>query len=69
MHLGGTLHIAVDDTDFAGDCAAGDPLTQEQADFIAQLVFPCLFSGLRYDAATCTVAAIPDAGPEGACRE
>lgn len=67
VHLNQTLHIPVDDATFAGDCAAGDPLTQAQADFITQLVFPCTFAALHYDAATCTTTAVPDAAacPDG----
>jgi hypothetical protein len=62
VHLGETLHIPVNDTTFAGDCAAGRTLTQPQADFITQLVFPAVFAGLAYDAATCTTTATSDAG-------
>jgi hypothetical protein len=54
VHLNQTLHIAVDDTAFAGNCAAGSTLTQAQADFITQRVFAPVFSGMTYDAATCT---------------
>lgn len=61
VHLNQTLHIPVDDTTFAGDCAAGDPLTQAEADFITQLVFPCTFATLHYDASTCTTTVIPGA--------
>lgn len=59
--LGDTLHISVDDGSFEGDCAAGSRLTQHEADVITQLVFPSVFSGLRYDAATCTTTPIADA--------
>ncbi len=58
LHLNGTLRIVVDDTSFAGDCAAGDPLPQAQADYITERVFPADFAGLQYDAATCTVSAL-----------
>jgi len=64
LHLGDTLHIPVDDADFAGNCATGSALTQSQADFITQLVFPSLFQGLQYDAATCTTTQVGDAGAE-----
>jgi hypothetical protein len=57
---GETLHITVDDTTFIGNCAAGSKLSQSRADFISQLVFPSIFSKLRYDAATC--ATVGDAG-------
>jgi hypothetical protein len=59
-----TLTITVDDTAFAGNCAAGSPLPQPQADFITQVVFPCDFAAYHYDAATCTLTPNhdPDAG-------
>ena len=60
VHLGDILRIAVDDASFEGDCAAGSHLTQHQADVITQLVFPNVFAGLRYDAATCTTTSIVD---------
>jgi hypothetical protein len=64
VHLNDTLHIPVDDADFAGNCAAGSVLTQPEADFITQFVFPGLFQGMTYDAATCTTTAAGDAGAE-----
>jgi hypothetical protein len=64
VHLNDTLHIPVDDADFAGNCATGSALTQSQADFITQLVFPGTFQGLQYDAATCTTTSVGDAGGE-----
>jgi hypothetical protein len=63
VHWNDTLHIPVDDTHFDGNCAAGSRLTQQQADFITQLVFPGTFASFRYDAATCTTTPIGDAGP------
>jgi hypothetical protein len=63
VHLNDTLHIPVDDEHFAGNCLAGSRLTQEQADFITQLVFPRTFAAFRYDAATCTTTPMGDAGP------
>jgi hypothetical protein len=64
VHLNNTLHIPVDDADFAGNCATGGALTQSQADFITQLVFPSVFQGLQYDAATCMTTPVGDAGAE-----
>jgi hypothetical protein len=72
VHLNDTLHIPVDDADFAGNCVSGSTLTQSQADFITQLVFvkdpvtggPGIFQGLQYDAATCTTTPVGDAGAE-----
>jgi hypothetical protein len=62
VHLNDTLHIPVDDAAFAGNCAAGSHLSQAQADFIVQLVFPGDFAGLRYDAASCTTTPSGDTG-------
>lgn len=59
---GGTLHIEVDDAHVVGSCAAGQPLTQEQADFITQSIFPGAFAGVAYDAATCTATPAGDGG-------
>jgi hypothetical protein len=52
--LGNTLDIPVEDVDFEGNCAADTHPTQDQADFLTQIVFPSDFAGRRYDAATCT---------------
>jgi hypothetical protein len=60
--LGDTLHIPVDDAAFEGNCAAGSRLTQAQADFLTEIVFPGDFAGLRYDASTCATTPIGDAG-------
>jgi hypothetical protein len=64
VRLGDTLHIPVNDTTFAGNCATGPALLQSQADFITQIVFPSTFAGKRYDAASCTTTPIGDAGSE-----
>ncbi|HLK39672.1 MAG TPA: hypothetical protein VKU41_23110 [Polyangiaceae bacterium] len=58
VHLGDTLHIPVDDATFAGNCVAGWPLTQSQADFITKIVFPDTFAGVHYDALTCTATPV-----------
>jgi hypothetical protein len=62
VHLGDTVHIPVDDTTFAGNCASGSVLTQAQADFITQLVFANDSGSFTYDAASCTTTRIGDAG-------
>jgi hypothetical protein len=62
VHLGGALHIPVDDTTFTGNCASGSALSQDQADFITRLVFPNDFASLRYDAASCTATPLGDGG-------
>jgi hypothetical protein len=64
VNLNRTLHIPVDDTHFAGNCSSGSVLTQTQADFITQIVFPSTFAGLHYDAATCTTASATDGSAE-----
>lgn len=65
---GDTLHIVVSDEATTGDCAAGKPLSQEDADFITQRIFPGLFANVTYDAATCistpTPAVKADGGPD-----
>ncbi|MDP9151633.1 MAG: hypothetical protein M3O36_17060 [Myxococcota bacterium] len=73
---GDALHVHVADETFTGNCAAGKPLSQDDADFVTQRVFPGEFVGLAYDATTCSVAPqLPaaDAGqpdqPEGAAAD
>ena len=56
-----TLDIPVSDSTFVGNCAAGSFLTQAQADFITQRVFPGDFSNVRYDASTCMTSKSRDA--------
>jgi hypothetical protein len=65
LALGSTLDIAVDDTAFEGDCAAGSTLTHAQADFLTQIVFADDFAGMSYDAATCRTTDIGDAAASG----
>jgi hypothetical protein len=60
--LNDSLQIPVNDGAFMGDCAARSFLSQDQADFITQVVFHDEFAGLRYDAATCTTTPIGRAG-------
>jgi hypothetical protein len=65
VHLDDTLHIPVDDTTFIGNCAAGSSLSQTQADFITQLIFPDAFASFRYNAMNCaTTATADDAGAQ-----
>ncbi len=52
---GGTLHIVVSDATFAGSCSAAQALSQEDADFVTQRIFPGEFAAMTYDAETCTV--------------
>ena len=64
LQLGNTLTIPVDDSTFAGNCAAGSHLTQDEAMLITQRVFPGDFASVTYDPSTCTLAPIDDAGVE-----
>ena len=52
---GTTLQIVVSDTTFDGNCAAGHPLAQSQADLITRSIFPDEFAGYTYDAASCVL--------------
>jgi hypothetical protein len=61
VERGGTLEIDVSAETFNGDCADGNALSQDQADFIVQRIFPGSVSGLGYDAATCTSTAVSGA--------
>jgi hypothetical protein len=64
---GDTLHVHVSDAAFVGNCAAGMPLSQDDADFIVQRIFPGEFAGAAYDAKTCTsVSMTTDAGADRA---
>jgi len=60
---GETLHIVVDDRTFVGSCAAGQPLSQDDADFITQRIFPGEFAGATYDAKTCTTTSTSPTAP------
>ena len=51
---GKTLVIDISESNVLGDCEHGVPLSQEDADFITQRIFPDDFEGVTYDAATCT---------------
>jgi hypothetical protein len=61
VDVGKTVHIPVSDVTFAGNCAAGSPLPQAEADFLTQIVFPDA-GAYKYDAATCTTIALGEAG-------
>ncbi len=62
---GETLHIVVDDRTFVGSCAAGQPLSQDDADFITQRIFPAEFANATYDARTCTTSTTAPAATDG----
>jgi hypothetical protein len=60
---GDTLHVHVSDSTFVGDCAANKTLSQDDADFITQRIFPAEFTGKTYDAKSCTISSsAADAG-------
>ena len=65
LALGSTLTISVDDEAFEGNCASGSRLTQQQADFLTQIVFSSDFAGFTYDASTCTTTAVGDGAANG----
>lgn len=56
---GDTLHLVVTPSTVVGDCAAGTTLSQDEADLITTRLFPGEFSGMTYDARTCTLTAPP----------
>lgn len=60
---GETLNFVVSDEATVGNCSAGKPLTQEDADFITQRIFPGDFSNVSYDAASCRT--LPASGGSG----
>ncbi len=62
---GETLHIVVSPATFEGDCASGAPLSQADADFVTERIFPGAFANVTYDAATCTATASAGAGEGG----
>ena len=63
---GDTLHIVVSDGTFFGSCDAKQALSQEDADFITQRIFPGDFANMIYDAKTCTSTPAPDADASAA---
>jgi hypothetical protein len=69
VRRGDTLRIEISDTTTVGNCAAAQPLSQEDADLITERIFPGEFSEVTYDAATCTISAgasDAEAGASGA---
>jgi hypothetical protein len=62
---GDTVHIHVSDGTFVGNCLAGKPLSQDDADLITQRIFPGEFRGDVFDAKTCTATlTTTDAGAD-----
>jgi hypothetical protein len=62
---GETLHLEIAPANVLGDCATGEPLSQTDADFITQRIFPGPFAGSIYDAATCTASPAGQGGAGG----
>lgn len=56
---GDDLHLVVSPNTFVGDCAHASVLSQDEADFITERIFPGDFAGFHYDAASCTLTAAP----------
>jgi hypothetical protein len=63
---GSTLTIGVSDATFVGRCAAGTALSQDDADFITQRIFPGDFAAVTYDAKTCAATPVLDGGQDAA---
>lgn len=60
------LHLTVDDAHVTGNCAAGHPLSQADADYITRNIFAGEFAGFSCDAASCTMIPDPtDGGADG----
>ena len=55
----GVLVLELSAKNVTGDCGHGATLSQEDADFITQRIFPGPFAGLTYNAKTCTVTPVP----------
>lgn len=76
---GDMLHVHVSNGTFAGNCAAGQALSQDDADFITQRIFPGEFAGETYDAKSCSTSPIAvdggsdartnDAAPDGSASD
>ncbi len=59
----GTVHIPVSDSTFAGNCAAGSFLSQEETDVSTQAYFSDVFGPtLHYAAASCKTTSLADGG-------
>jgi hypothetical protein len=50
----GTLRVMISDATTVGNCAAGNPLSADDAAFIVDRIFPGEFAGMTYDPSTCT---------------
>ena len=63
---GGTARITISPATTLGDCDAGSTLTQEEADFITQRIFPGDFAGHVYDATLCVTTSNALGGADAA---
>jgi hypothetical protein len=65
---GDTLHIRISDATVVGNCGAptSGPLSQDDADFITQRIFPAEFQSGTYDAKTCSLRVPINAGDAAA---
>jgi hypothetical protein len=67
---GDTLHVRISDDTFIGNCVDGKALSQDDADFITQRIFPGEFADAVFAAKSCTAARTPgDAGADLAAAE
>lgn len=64
LDVGSTVRIPVSDATFRGNCGAASALSQGEADIVINAYFSSEFTGLRYDAATCTTTFDLDAGSD-----
>lgn len=55
VERGAALELDVNTTDWLGFCDAGQPLTQDEADFITQRIFVTQFADQTFEAASCTL--------------
>lgn len=55
VERGAVLDVHVNSTDWLGFCDAGQPLTQEEADFITQRIFATQFAAQTFDADSCSM--------------
>lgn len=62
---GETLHIAVSDETFDGNCDAQQPLSQEDAAIVTQRIFPGDFANVAYDPESCTTSPLSEDGGAG----
>jgi hypothetical protein len=59
---GELLTFVVSEQATVGDCRAGQALTQEEADYVTQRIFPVEFADLSYHAESCTTSPAPAGG-------